>query len=266
VGFYNSTRCGGARLACFFVAFLAVLGPAGLASGAIIADPTEENLGNGVYEDATYYTLADIITAGGIVIGDKLFDNFSAVTTQSTNAIASGEDEIKITAVYHKGEYGFKINGLWSAGALQLADTTLTYHASILPDYITQGYAFSDNTLWISGYGVSKNATTGAVSVSENIYLTSEKTDAIANEYVYYTSDLDKYTKDTGEFAVPVTSIWVVKDIGAYGGAGMVGSAHLSELYQTFSQTPEPGTLVLLGVGAIGFVGYTIRKRRASRG
>jgi hypothetical protein len=259
---YNSERIGSTPKACLLGAFLAIFALAGLARGEIITDPTAVSLGSGCYEDSASYSLASIIQSGGLVIGDKRFDLFSIVTTKSKNAVASGADEITLTAVYIDGDYGFKVNGLWLAGASQWADSTLSFHASILDSYIAQGYAFKDNTLWLSGYGVSTNASGGMVSIAENIYPSAAKKNALANEYVYYTSEQDNITEDSAVFT-PATQLWVVKDIAVFGGGGTAGSAHLSEFYQTFSQTvPEPGTLVLLGVGGLGLVGFAMRRRR----
>jgi hypothetical protein len=260
---YNLKRIVSARAACVFVAVLATLGSAGLASGEIItANPMASGSGTS-YSDTTSHTLSDIIAAGGIVIGDKLFDSFTAVTSKSVNAIASGADEIQITAVYINGDYGFKVNGLWSAPAKQLADTTLTFRASILDAYIAKGFAFKDNTLWLSAYGVSPNANSGCVSISENIYTSANLQNSIANEYVYYINDADQWTLDAKTFATRPTQIWVVKDIGAYGGIGTVGSAHISSFYQTFSQVPEPGTLALLSFTGMAMAVYGWRKRHS---
>ncbi|NLF08658.1 MAG: PEP-CTERM sorting domain-containing protein [Pirellulaceae bacterium] len=211
--------------------------------------------------DSQSHTLAEINEAGGIVIGDKLFDYFTVVTTKSIGAIAPGIDEIAITAVQINGNYGLKFNGGWSALAGQIADSTIEFRASILPEFVDMGYAFKDNALYITAFGNTTES--GQVSVSENIYAEhpalAEK--PFANKYVYFRNDNDQKTHDLKNFE-PITEMWIVKDVIANGGIGTTGSAHLSEFYQTFSQVPEPGTFALLGFGAIGLAAYVWRKRR----
>jgi len=265
---YNAKAISGAYAACFFFAFLAILGSAGLASGTIIPStaitttPTARDLGSGMYEDAVSYTITQIINAGGIIIGDKFFDYFGVVTTNSIDAFAPDADTIKITAVYISGDYGFKVNGGWSAPAGQTSDSTINFRANILDEYVAHGYAFKDSKLWISAFGLSNNTNAGAVSVSENIYPTPLKQGAIANEFAYYISETNQQTLDSATFA-PITQIWVVKDVIAYGGIGTVGAVHLSEFYQTFSQVPEPGMLALLSFGGMAVAVFAWRKRRS---
>jgi hypothetical protein len=95
--------------------------------------------------DSNYYTIADIQAAGGIIIGDKLFDYFSVVATATAGALAPNAAAISITPVQVNGDYGMKFNGGWSALAGQIVNSTIQFHASILPAY--SGYLFEDNSL-----------------------------------------------------------------------------------------------------------------------
>jgi hypothetical protein len=157
-----------------------------------------------------------------------------------------------------------KFNGPWSAPAGNFADSTIEFRASILPEYAAQGYAFKDNALWLSAYGVANTTNGGAVSVSENLYVNhpSSSEPAFVNKFVYYHTSTDNQLLDVQNFA-PITEMWVVKDVVAYGGVGTLGVVHLSEFYQTFSQVPEPSTVVLLMIGLATLGGYAWRKRRA---
>ena len=61
----------------------------------------------------------------------------------------------------------------------------------------------------------------------------------------------------------PYKTLHVQKDILAYA-IGETSYATMSFVDQTYSQTsvPEPGTLGLLGIGLLGFVGYGWWRRR----
>jgi hypothetical protein len=65
---------------------------------------------------------------------------------------------------------------------------------------------------------------------------------------------------------ISTADLWIVKDIGVSGGTGEQGVMGLSQFYETFHETPEPSTLVLLGMGAIGMAGFVRRKGRLSAG
>jgi hypothetical protein len=263
VGAMRSRASCGIR--CLLITLVATI----LAPGFVFGEPIRANLEpvSGVpnlLRDPESYTIAQIIARGGIIIGDKLFDSFSVTDT----GLAPDASNIKITPVQvlyagapFGGDYGMTFNGLWSALANSMADSTIVFRASILPAYAARGYAFKDNSLWLSGYGGSNTPGSGAVSVSENLYANhpSSGGPSFADKFVYYHTSADNQLRDTQSFA-PITQMWVVKDVGAFGGP--VGMVHLSEFYQTFSQVPEPGTFVLVVIGAVTLGGYAWRKRR----
>lgn len=288
MGSHKSNKCrtqgtSRARItACFFAAFLAAFAWADFSSAdtdLYIDDYTFESVPNSpnLLEGSESYTLQQVIDAGGIVIGDKLFDSFTVTTVKSTGAVAPGASEIRITPIQilksgepFGGDYGMRFNSLWSATPGGLSDSTISFHATILPSYAAQGYAFTDNSLWLTGYGATSSSATGSVSVAENLYDVppSSMTPSFADELAYYNTSANKKPSDTASFE-PRTEMWIVKDVGAVGGIGDTGFAHLSEFYQTFSQTqiqvhvPEPGTLVIVLGAAAGLGGYLCRKRRA---
>ena len=216
----------------------------------------------GDLDDPQPYSLEDVNLAGGIRVEDKVFSDFRVSPTALANALVPDETSINVTPVEIEGEYGLRFDGPWSAGAGDLADTTIIFSVEAdLPWLIT------DNTLKMTGY-LADNG--GMVTISETVYLRDpdQYNDlSIAQKGVYYDSasearkEIDHQEfrdQDTGEFiASPV--IWVVKDVGANGGlVGDQGIAKISSFYQTFSQIPEPAAATLLAAGIVGL----LRRRR----
>lgn len=228
------------------------------------------------------YTIEEVQNAGGIIVGDKLFDEFRVTTTTTANAIAPDASAIAVTGVKISGELGLRFNaGLsaWSVQANEYADTTIKFRVSITEPELLQGWVLTDNSLWMSAYATENN---GLVSVSENIYALdpdkvpagSPENKSIANKFVWYIDDFKNKVYDHKDFMdmtdpdplnwtpLELVEIWVIKDVIANGGASIEppGVAHISEFYQTFSQIPEPGTVALLAAGGV-FV--LLRRRRA---
>jgi hypothetical protein len=250
------------------IAFLSIFGPSGLAYGEIISALQPISGVSGITVDPMSYSIADINAAGGIVIGDKLFDSFSVTASSSANASAPSAAGIQITGVDVSGDYGFKANASWMASGGEWVNTTITYRVSVLSAAAAQGWTIDGSSLYITSVGGAKT-TGGIASISENVYASYPGLGGatLADEFTYYMSSTNKSLIDSAVFA-PVTSAWVVEDVGVSGGT-KGGVMTISEFYQTFHQTvdptqgaPEPSTAVLFGIGMLGFAGFAWRKRR----
>ena len=221
---------------------------AGEAFAVIIAPVNDPNAG---------FTLQQVIDAGGIRVGDKVFDQFTINTAKSENAIAPDAESITVYGVQvdlggDLPETGLRFTGGWSAVGGQIADTVLAFGVTA-----DEPFRIVDNTLWMDAYGASGG---GSVAITENVFAEDPSqgfTPSVADKHVFYFNRNEQQISDHQEFTdqqgqpVQLTQIWVIKDVVVNGGAALEGGAALSQFWQTFSQIPEPGSLLLLGLGSL---------------
>ncbi len=231
----------GRKLSLFGVFFLALTLWAPFSWGAII---------QGDLANPQSYLLSDVNSAGGIQVGDKLFDSFRAAPTPLNTGSVPNLSSILVTPVQIDGNYGLRFNSLWQAALNQFADTTLIFHVTA-----GDGFLITDDHLNVLNGGAVNG---GALLITENLFSADpdlSQTPAFGSLLAYDYGILSQHS-DVETFA-PIKSVWVSKDIGVTGGG--TGLAHISSFTQTFSQTPEPATmslLVLLG-------GALLRRRKA---
>ena len=206
-------------------------------------------------------TIADVNAAGGLKVGDKLFSNFSVVPTQLNSGVAPDETAIRLTGMLLAGEWGIRFDGQWLATGGQLADTVIVFKAA------ADGQSLiTDNTLAMTDY-LAENG--GSATISELVYARNPdmyNDPAIAHKQVYstefVTQDFDHQEfVDVQGAPLALQEIWIIKDIGVSGGVDPAGIASIDSFYQTFSQAPEPATMVLLLFGAAALTA----RRRPSR-
>jgi hypothetical protein len=120
---------------------------------------------------------------------------------------------------------------------------------------LTPGWLASDNTLAM----VAQATGTGRAVIAEDV-TTGDGHDLLAAKLVYLTGAGGDIL-DHKVFASPAATIHVGKDIALVGGAD--GTAQIYGFTQTFSQVPEPATMVLLCAG--GVLALVGRARNAGR-
>jgi len=200
-----------------------------------------------VLPDTTYtlQELIDLPAGEGVLVNDKLFSDFTWVdgSQYGGNAPIPGAITVQGVLVHYNfgDELGLRFTGLWSATGNQLADTVITFTVTVQgPDPII------DNTLWM----VNGDAAGGGLaSITETVFDASGA--EIANKFVY-ASDVLENKLEHIEYDRPHEVLYIHKDIGANGGG--TGVAHISEFYQTFSQVPEPASLLVLCGGALALL------------
>jgi len=139
------------------------------------------------------------------------------------------------------GEEGFVFNAAWQVGPGQTLDSLIAYT-------VTSGTDIVD--VFLAAAGMSAGGG-GLASVAETL----------SNGENLTVSTLGP---SSASVTFPgVTSLTVLKDIALTGGAG---AARISDVANGFSQspqTPEPGSMLLLGSGLLGLAG--LARRRCSR-
>ncbi len=194
----------------------------------------------------------ETILAEGAIVGDKLFTEFDYVGPV-------GPADITVQGGSFDGEWGltFASTGFSVAdGAAR--DINIAFRVTA-----GEGFLIVDNTLWVEGTDVGG----GYVYITENVYSQDpaggiDTQDELAAKSVYDfgpNAATQPKLKDHKEFpGNGYKDIWVVKDIHIIG-IGSTGSASLNLVGQSFSQIPEPATMVLMAVGGLGLI---LRKRR----
>src|ERR1051326_3647234 len=183
---------------------------------------------------ATYEALG----SAGCNIGDKTFSDFTFVSSASGGATAPTAAGVTVTPVTIGGEIGLQFNALWTAGSNQTADTTIGFDVAV-----TGGGAFliDDASTVQSSSGFTG---TGSASVTEGICgpVPCSPTTSTTTINTAGTTQLSDHIVFS-----PTGSVHAVKDIGVSGGTA--GTASISQVIDTFSQTavPEPASILLLG-------------------
>lgn len=197
---------------------------------------------------------------GSLIFGDKELSDISLFGIGAGGgAIAPTADSLYIQGGQDTttGDYGLRFLLSWNAASNQTVNATLSFTVSVLPRY--DDYFINDVEMYITG---SSAVGSGVVNVGETVW--GDEPFAGGNviaslSCAKYPNDGGAYLIDHAEFA-PVKKIWIFsKDISITGGTD--GSAHISELFQFYSQSqvPEPATISLLCLG--GLATLTRKKR-----
>jgi hypothetical protein len=215
-------------------------------------------------------SIAEVNAQGGLLVGDKLFTDFSVVSSGNAPFLPTAAD-IRISGLLSDGDYGVSFNGPWFALTNQVLDTTIKFKVSVFPE--NTGVLIKDNTLGLTAFAV--NNSDAFVSITENVYSAPPpQSQSIADKFVFATAtssallDHENFHDATGGPAA-FPEVWVVKDILLYGGSTAVPGhpgAFLSEFTQSFSQTqvPEPQAIALLACALPG-IALVLWRRRARR-
>jgi PEP-CTERM motif len=189
-------------------------------------------------------------------IDDKTFSNFMYSGTSNPPGFGLPNGSVAVSPITVPRNPGLQFSAGWfastSSGILE-EDSLLQYTVNVNRG----GLLINDVSLSIGGVAFTG---TGAVIVAETVCL-GAMLPACSGGTVKTLSVFDSsggsQLFDSISFA-GVSEVDVQKDIAIQ--AGTNGSAALSLVTNQFSETPEPGSIMLLGSGVLGLAGVLRRK------
>jgi hypothetical protein len=186
-----------------------------------------------------------------ITTGDKVFSNFTCNFT-GTNSLGSCDTLNVVSATDQFGNFGISLqlnaNATSDGSTTSLGDYRITYDVTS-----TTGATITDIHMTFNGSFVGAGSTEVTETV-RNDQQTIVGQISVTNPPL----NLEAAADVTGG---PYSVLHVLKDIQFGVPSGSAGQASISEIGQYVSQIPEPATMALFGLAAMG---AAMRRRRAA--
>jgi len=206
--------------------------------------------------------LSDFVNANGDSNGATF--HFDGLTfsdfTYKPATIAPTPSEVTVSGFTDVlGNNGIVFGGAWTPTVNNPQDFRLTYIVTR-----DSGPGFTDIHM-TANPTVSPIGSTGAAIITETVSGINPAQPGLGTIQVYSINNGGgPSTLDTNtlSWATPSQALLVQKDILLNNGSGI---ASVSFIDQTFSPAavPEPGSVVLMGLGCLGMIGYGLKRRRS---
>jgi len=200
-------------------------------------------------------------TTESVLIGDKLFSNFSFqyVDTDGNMGDDLSASALVLSALSNQVGFGISVQLPLVATGPTIKDITLQFSATVTNSDNKISDVHLDFTGSASGNGLAE--------VSESIFTNGFGVGNLANLGLSKNAGgfIPPNGEDTAIFSIPQSKIWVEKDIFVSGNPDSLPPtpndfASITIVNQTFSQIPEPSSIMLALAGMVAFL--FVRRRK----
>ncbi len=222
---------------------------------------------NTLVTGATSVTMAQLQSGYSIQVDDKLFSGWTGYnsTISGDNASTGLGTAIAASAITVTGLDANPNNpglnyqsGLFQITAGQTQDTTFQYTVST----VSGANLIEDSSQTLVSGNVG--------SATSSIVITEQVTNGATPPVLLAPLTVDEVQLPGSfssmifdqKFYTPVSSAQVSKDISLSMNDSATGVTSFSSLDQNFSEVPEPSSMAIAGLGALGMIGYGLRRRK----
>jgi len=211
------------------------------------ADTTNLNAGESI-------NLATLISESlSVQIGDKVFEGFTWDPSAGDTDMAAANVDFKALV----NDIGFSLQFQQPLTAYDLDFKDIVFHYTV---------AVTNSSNLISDLHLSLTGTASGDAygnVGEDAYANSGDIGQIGHVQAFVFDGAPEYLTDSTNLDSMVSQLWIAKDIQVAGASeGLDDYVSISAIDQTFSQVPEPSTVLLISLGLLGLVAVN-RKRKS---
>ena len=242
---------GGYKLLNTILASVAVV--AFLLTAPTIATAVTTNLNAG--DTINLQTVID--NSLSVQIGDKVFGFDSHSWDPNPAELAMAAANVNLKAIVNLNDIGFSLQFQvpWTAGDTDNKDIKFQYTVAVT----NSSNLISDLHLSITGTASGD----AYANVGETAYSSDFGVGQIGSVQAFVFDGFPEMAESVTNLDSAVTQLWIYKDMNITGASeGLDDSVSITAIDQTFSQIPEPSTMLLVGLGLMGVVAVN-RKRQS---